>query len=282
MAVQRDSFAKVKEMMDTMVAEMKKQQAEEVKFKSYCKKELDETEKTSHDKAELKKDLETTMGLLNTRVKDLAEEIKKDQDQISATESEIKSAGQTREEENIQFQATVSDQRATQTILKKAVMKLKDFYHKGIGKAVLTQKAVQTPPTQFNDYKTNEGASPVIGLIEQILEESVALEETAIAAEKKAQEDYQEFVKKGNALIKDLQGSVTTKTEGIAAAREELSQVGEDHQSAESELESLQQVSVDLHAECDWTLKNFDMRQKARSQEIEAIFSAKAILSGAK
>ena len=33
---------------------------------------------------------------------------------------------------------------------------------------------------------------------------------------------------------------------------------------------------------CDFTLKNFDIRQEARDQEVEALRQAKAILSGAK
>ena len=36
-----------------------------------------------------------------------------------------------------------------------------------------------------------------------------------------------------------------------------------------------------LHLECDFTLKNFDISQTARMEEIEAIEQAKAVLSGA-
>ena len=54
-AVQLAGFTKVKEMMDTMVAELKKQQAEEVTFKGYCATELDETEKTTYNMNESKK-----------------------------------------------------------------------------------------------------------------------------------------------------------------------------------------------------------------------------------
>jgi phage-related minor tail protein len=40
-----DSFTKIKEAMDTMVAELKKEQEEEVKFKTYCTKELNQKRK---------------------------------------------------------------------------------------------------------------------------------------------------------------------------------------------------------------------------------------------
>lgn len=45
---------------------------------------------------------------------------------------------------------------------------------------------MQEPPVKFNSYKTNAAGSPVIGLIEQIMEDSKALEAETTAAEFKA------------------------------------------------------------------------------------------------
>merc|ERR1711948_26164 len=45
LGVKLDGFAKVKEMMDKMLAELKSQQEEEAKFKAYCIKDLDQNEK---------------------------------------------------------------------------------------------------------------------------------------------------------------------------------------------------------------------------------------------
>jgi len=36
-----------------------------------------------------------------------------------------------------------------------------------------------------------------------------------------------------------------------------------------------------IHTDCDFTIKYFDIRQKARKEEMDAIVDAKAILSGA-
>jgi len=279
MAVQLDSFGKVKAMIDKMHAELQEQQAEEVKFKAYCEKELRQNEKTTYDKTELKKELEAKIDQLESLIKRLGEEIAAAKEQIATTEVEIKKASQSREAENAEFQAVVSDQRATQTILKQVLQKLKDFYEKKIGnKVALTQ---QTPPVQFNAYKANEGASPVMGLIEQILEDSKALEDEATSGEAKAQADYEKFVADSNAMIKDLQEQVTSKTKAIAAADGDKAEAATDLESTEGELESLAQYLADLHGECDFVLKNFGIRQKARLQEMEAIMSAKAILSGA-
>jgi len=46
-------------------------------------------------------------------------------------------------------------------------------------------------------------------------------------------------------------------------------------------LGELAELNRALHADCDYVLKNFNIRQQARQEEIEAIQEAKAILSGA-
>merc|ERR1719240_1652940 len=182
-----DSFTQIKKAMDSMVADLKKEQEEEVKFKTYCNKELDLTEKETYEKTEEKEDLEALIAKLTKLIKKLAEEIAAHNTQISETETAILKASQVREGENAEFQTVVADQRATQDILTKALGKLKEFY-KGAKGGALLQKASQEPPVKFNSYKKNAGASPVIGMIEQIIEDSKALESEAVAGETEARQ----------------------------------------------------------------------------------------------
>merc|ERR1719316_2213359 len=118
-------------------------------------------------------------------------------------------------------------------------------------------------------------------MIEQIIEESVVVEQEAMAAEAEAQKGYETFVKDSNDLIAKLTNDITEKTKAHATADEELIQATNDHAATVEELESLAAYKAELHDQCDFVLKNFDIRQKARLQEIEAIQEAKAILSGA-
>merc|ERR1712129_7489 len=161
-----------------------------------------------------------------------------------------------------------------------ALMRLKDFYKKGIGKKVLTL-AQQEPPVKFNKYKDNAGASPVVGLIEQIIEDSQKVESEATSSEYKAQADYESFVKDSTALTKQLGEAIVAKTKASATADSDLANAKGDHEAAVGELESWAAYEADLHGQCDFVLKNFEIRQKARLQEIESIQAAKAILSGA-
>jgi len=279
-SVSLDSFTKIKEAMDKMVADLKSEQEEEVKFKSYCEKELSNNEKVTYETTEKKEDLEASIKSLTKLIGQLTEQIAAANAQVAETEVAIKKASQAREGENAEFQVVVADQRATQEILTKALVRLQDFYKKAKGGALL-QKSVQTPPVQFGKMKSNAGASPVIGMISQIIEDSKALEAEAVAGETEAQADYEKFVKDSNAVIKAQSDSAAAKTKAKATASEESAAASSDLDSTNGELESLALTEGDLHGECDWTVKNFAARQSARLAEMEAIGQAKGILSGA-
>jgi len=279
-SVSLDSFKKIKEAMDKMTADLKAEQEEEVKFKSYCAKELNLNEKETFEKTDQKEDLETQIAKLDKLIEKLAKDIAAAKAQIAETETGILKASQVREGENAEFQTTVADQRATQDILNKALGKLQAFYKSAKGGA-LVQRSAQEPPVKFNTMKSNAGASPVIGMIQQIIEDSKALESEAVAGEAEAQSSYETFVKDSNAVIKDLSNSVSAKMKSKAKAKEDNEQAKSDLDSTNGELESLALTEGDLHGECDWVLKNFEARQKARLEEMEAIGQAKGILSGA-
>merc|ERR1719284_1656592 len=250
-SVSLDSFTKIKEAMDKMVADLKAEQEEEVKFKSYCTKEMNNNEKQTFEKTEQKEDLEALISKLDKLMKKLAEEIAAANAQIAETETAILKASQVREGENAEFQVIVADQRATQDILNKALARLKEFYKKAKGGALL-QRTAQEPPVKFNSYKKNAGASPVLGMIEQIIEDSKALESETVAGESEAQASYEKFVADSNALIKELNEQVAAKTKASAKAKEDTAQANSDLETTIEELESLAMTEEDLHGECDW------------------------------
>merc|ERR1719160_2396806 len=118
----------------------------------------------------------------------------------------MKKASENREKENKEFQVTVLDQKATQTILKKAMEKLKSFY----GFVQMSQ------PAEAKPYKKNAGASGVMAMIETIMDESKEVEAEALKAENEAQAAYESFVKDSNTAIKTASEDIANKTEELA------------------------------------------------------------------
>jgi len=275
-----DSFKKVQEMMDKMVVHLQQQQEDEVAHKANCTRDIDTNTKTNYKKGEMKKDLESNIDQLEAAITGLTEEIADSEENIKSAKVDLKNAGERRKEENTEFQRVVADQQATQNILRKALGKLKDFYHKGINNAVALVDENQTPPVKFETYKNNAASSPVVGLIEQIIGDSEQLVSESTADEQKAQADYESFVQSSNKAIKNLLQGIDSKNKNRAGMKSDKATAGSDLDNTNNEIESLMQYKADLHTDCDFTLKNFVVRQKARLQEMDAVRKAKAILSG--
>merc|ERR1719156_220399 len=111
-----------------MMAELKEvQKADDEKYE-YCTSEIKSNEKQTAAKTELKADLEQKIDDLSSTISTLTDEIAALKAEVAQTNVEMKAASETREAENKDFQVTVADQKATQTILKKASDRMAAFY----------------------------------------------------------------------------------------------------------------------------------------------------------
>jgi len=270
--VQLDAFSKVKKAIDDMVADLKIQQEKEVEKKDFCNKEFDENEKMTYTTEEALADLVDNIKGLDATLEKLTEETAHAKAEIADMEVAVKQASEDREKENREYQEEITDQRMMQAILQKALERMQKVY-----KSALVQ---QEPPMKFAPTKQNGGASPVVGLLQQIIEDSKAVEGDAIEGEKKAQAAYEEFVRNASASIQALNNAIQSKSDSIAEATLAKSEAETQKKSTQERLDDLGAYNGDLHADCDFVLKNFDIRQKARLQETEALQNAKAYLSG--
>merc|ERR1711976_85882 len=214
----------------------------------------------------------------------LTEAIEQFKSEIAEMQVQLKRAGEDREKENKEFQMTVADQRATQKLLTAALNILKGFYEKK-AKAALVQTAQPAgppPPPGFEAYKKNAAAPGVMGMIQQIINDAKAMEAETIRSEEDAQKAYEDFVKDTNGSIEAKSKDIVNKSESKAKAEADLVEAKEDKEAVMLELEQLANYKAELHSSCDFVMKNFEIRQTARDEEIEALKQAKAILSGAK
>merc|ERR1719158_1363960 len=118
--------------------------------------------------------------------------------------------------------------------------------------------------------------------IEQIISDAKAMKAEALKMEGDAQDAYEAFVKETNASIASKLKSIANKSELKAKAELDLVKAKEDREATIVELEQLSEYNAELHKSCDFVLRNFDIRQAARDEEVEALRQALAILSGSK
>ena len=93
-------------------------------------------------------------------------------------QTQLKRAGEDREKENADFQATIADQRETQKLLTQALNVLKAVYaKKSFAQTGAKQEpAGPPPPPGFGEYKKAGGAGGVMGMLQQIISDAKQLE----------------------------------------------------------------------------------------------------------
>jgi hypothetical protein len=287
-SAQLDAFTEVKALIDKMVAELTKQQKDEVAHRDYCIEELNTNKRSTDAAYDKKESLEAKIGDLTKTIEKLTTDIDASKAAVSEMMKQMKRASETREAENADFQMTVSDHRVMSMILTKAIDRMKQVY------ALLQSRQPGAPhiqtsgthtdpgngPAKFKKYENNAGGGKVVAMLEEVLADTKKTEDQAMASETDSQSAYENFMKDSNKSIKKTQQAISDMTGARARAKEELSMAKTDLSQTVSELGGLHTTNGDLHKACDYVLKNFDARQAARSQEMDALREAKNILSG--
>merc|ERR1719162_57030 len=277
--VKLDAFTRVKKAIDDMISQLLKEKEDEIKHKDFCVEEFNTNQLQTETKEREKQDLLAMIEDLNLTIETLAAEIDTLKSEIAELNVEMKRAGEDRDKANKEFQQVVADQRASQKLLTAALKILQGFYEK---KAAALVQDGQAPPPGFKEYKKSGAAGGVMGMIQEIINDCKKLEADAIRAEEEGQAAYETFVADSNSSIQEKTKSQVNKVEEKAKAEENLQQAITDKEAALLELEELSNYNAELHQNCDFIMKNFEIRQTARDEEIEALKQAKSILSGAK
>jgi len=279
-----DAFTKVKQAIDGMVEQLKQEKEDEVKHKDWCVNEFHDNEKNTNKAARDREDEEARIDQLQSTISHLGDLLKKIEEEQKELKVNLSKAGEDREKQNAEFQKVVRDQREAQTSLNKAMQFLQNFYEKkaaapaGPGE---TLALIQDEPKGFSNYKKGAGNS-VIMLLQQIIADTQAMEKEMIHDEQESQKSYEEFVIQTNKSIEAKENQHIDTAGDRAQSERELGEAQSNHAGLLIELEQLSHNKADVHKSCDFVMKNFDIRQQARDEEIDGLHEAKAILSGAK
>merc|ERR1719329_1527749 len=284
---QLDTFGRVKKAIDDMISQLKIEQADEVKKNDWCKSEIHDNE-MAYEKLDVKKgDLVASISDMETTIASLDAAIKDGRATIAQLHQDLQRASEDRKRGNTDYQMMVEDQTMTVEVLMKASKKLASFYNKAslvqANHASLLEKGKvkQTPPVAQKEYKPNDGATGILGMIDKLIGEAKNLVQDAKKGEAQAQADYEKLVKDTSDQVNAISQEITNKIEVKAATDKDKAAADGDLKDAVSELEDLFNYGKHLGDECGYIIKNFDVRQQARTEEIGSLQEAKNILSGA-
>jgi len=129
--------------------------------------------------------------------------------------------------------------------------------------------------------KKNEKSGGVLALMDMMVADLKASAQEARFTEKQAQKEYVELMEDSKEKRAQDQKSIVDQEGAKAEMESSLTEAKENEQLSLDEQQNVIKTLHELHGQCDFLLKNFEMRLSAREAEIEGLQNAKAVLSGA-
>merc|ERR1719265_2311906 len=310
-------FDKIIKMIDDMVALLKEEQVDDENKKEYCENSFDQADDKKKELERAVGKLEKAIDEAKETIATLIDEIAALEAGIVALDKSVAEATVQRKEENSDFTTLMASDGTAKEILAFAKNRLNKFYNPKLYKAPpkrelseedritlnmggtlaptaapggiagtgigLVQRAAPGPPPETAKAysKKSEESGGVIAMIDTLIKELDTEMTEAEVNEKNAQEEYEEMM--ADSAEKRAADSKSLSQKGGAKADTEKALVDaeEERTSTAKELMATVEYIGQLHGECDWLIKYFDVRKEARNGEIDALGKAKAVLNGA-
>lgn len=146
-----------------------------------------------------------------------------------------------------------------------------------------SEEEVEPPvaPGTGSYKKSGQKGASVTALMDMLTKEVESDVQAAEHAEKTAQKEYEALVADAQETRAQDTKTVVTAEASKADQEAQLDEAKNGHSLASDQLAQVKNYIAELHGSCDFILANFDARKEARTNEIDGLGNAKAVLSGA-
>jgi len=273
-ATGEDPFAKVKNLISTMIERLQKEAGEEATHKAYCDKEMAET-KTKI--GELKYDLEKYGSKIDKAKAEsvaLKDEVATLMGELAKNARSQSEANALRKEESTVYRGVKSDLEQGLEGVRMGLKVLRDYY------ANDGASLVQQPAAPGTHSSADGAGGSIIGLLEVVesdMGKSLASanmneEAAAVAYEKLSMENRLEKATK--------EQDVKYKSKSSAELDKKVTEVSSDRESASTELDAVLQYTKNIRGMCEIKPETFGERKGRREAEINGLRDAMKILEG--
>jgi hypothetical protein len=308
-------FSKVLKMIDDMVALLVKEQSDDEKSKEWCNVEFDTSDDEKKKLTGEVKSLDSAIAEKKDNIAALSADVAALNEKVASLDKTVAEATAQRKSENAEFTSTLQANNMAIQLIGKAKNKLLQFYNpdlatsetpvqKSLGDQLadgsyndnqMTQAAAvpafvqlasssktAQPATWEGSYgKKDQKSGSIMALMDKLAGELKTEVKESEMEEKESQKDYEELL--GEAQKTRADDVKTTADKSAAKADEEvaLTETKRTHALTSTALAENATYIADLHKQCDFIVATFEERREARTNEVEGLKKAKAVLSGA-
>jgi predicted nucleic acid-binding Zn-ribbon protein len=265
------SFDKVKGLIESMIARLEKQAAEEADAKAFCDTE---TEKSKAKQADLTAKSDKSgvrIEKATAAIAELKEQIKTLQEQTAEMDAAQAEATSLRTKEHEEFLKASKDYKDSADAVAGAISVLQEYYSSGSFAQVKEEPELGGAKTDI--------ATTIMGMLEVAESDFTTLLAESEASEKAAQSSYDKLTKQ-NAITKAANTEEIKDKEAHSKSEETaLLNYKEDFATTGKELDAVLLYLDKLKPQCETKVMTYAERVAKREAEIEGLKEALEILS---
>jgi len=278
----RDPFAKVKGLIQDMIARLEKEAGDEATEKAFCDEQM---AKTEAKKGELEEDVAKQTSKIDqamARSTQLKEEIQVLESELAALTKEQAQMNNIRQEQHADFETAKADLELGLSGVRQALDTLREYY--GAGSAAMLQDdakfgAFMQQPAAPETHSQAQGAGESIINILQVCESDFA---SNLAKEESEEADAlaeYEKITQENAVTKTTKDQgVKYKTQETKAQDKTAAEYSADRETANAELSAVLEYYAKIKDRCIAKPETYAARKARREAEIQGLQEALSIL----
>jgi len=266
-----DPFAKVKGLIESMIAKLEEEAKAEATEKAYCDEEM---AKTEAKRSELMDDVSKVSAKLDqatSKTATLSAEIKQLEAELAALAKQQAEMNKIRQEENAAFVQAKADLTTGLTGVRQALTVLRDYY---ASDAAL----VQQPAMPELHSKASGASTSIIGILE-VVESDFA---TGLAKEETQEDDAQAMyddITQKNKVTKTMKDQdVKYKTAEVKSLAKAIADMSADKETLSTELAAVNEYYAKLKDRCIAKPETYEERKARREAEINGLKEALRVL----
>jgi hypothetical protein len=279
-----DPFAKVKGLIEEMIAKLMKEAEAEASEKAYCDEEMS---KTKAKKDELSADIEKATAKIDKATAAsiaLKEDVKELQKELAELAEATAEMDKIRDETHAEFVKTKEDLEKGLEAIRAALQVLREYY--GAKEESLLQgngafdAFMQQPAAPAKHEKSSGAGGSIISMLEVAesdFAKNLAEEE---AEEEAAQEEYEKVTQENKVTKTTKEQDVKYKTKEFTALDKEVAELTADREGAQTELDAVLEYYEKIKDRCIAKPEPYEERKKRREAEIAGLKEALSILEG--
>jgi len=302
-------FGAILKMIDEMVGVLEAEETDDTKHKEWCTSELASSEDEMKATEGKLSSIASAIAEASDEAAGLGEDVTALTAKIAGLDKDVAVATEARKADHAEYLETIALTEAAISLIGKAKNRMQKFYNpalykpepkvelssedkiiSNLGGASFVQvhhHSKLVPPKFEGSFlqqpyeKKTEKSGGALALMDSIVADLKTSLGEAEHDEKTATTDYTDLMSDSQACRASDSKAITDKSAAKADLEAKIVKMKEDQSLTNDALVNVHAYISELHGSCDFILDNFKLRSDARTNEIESLKNAKAVLSGA-